>query len=144
MRDCKVRSCWLGVKPSDSCDQIGLPKDVLGGDPTGHLFDWVNSAFFFSYVSPPTQDHTSYPQTPSLDHLPNSCYCYFQTLPPAYLDGVCGFGMGTLFDANGVYMSNLIVSGLYSHKYIYPKVYKLRSRRNHRSSNWNGCIRSRM
>ena len=28
----------------------GLPKDVLGGDPTGVLFDWVNSAFFFSYV----------------------------------------------------------------------------------------------
>ena len=29
----------------------GLPKDVLHGDPTGVLFDWVNSAFFFSYVS---------------------------------------------------------------------------------------------
>lgn len=28
----------------------GLPKDVLGGDPTGVLFDWVNSAFFFSYI----------------------------------------------------------------------------------------------
>ena len=28
----------------------GLPEDVLGGDPTGKLFDWVNSAFFFSYV----------------------------------------------------------------------------------------------
>jgi hypothetical protein len=29
----------------------GLPEDVLGGDPTGQLFDWINSAFFFSYVS---------------------------------------------------------------------------------------------
>ncbi len=29
----------------------GLPQDVLHGDPTGVLFDWVNSAFFFSYVS---------------------------------------------------------------------------------------------
>ncbi|KAF4564556.1 hypothetical protein EYR40_010722 [Pleurotus pulmonarius] len=28
----------------------GLPEDVLGGDPTGILFDWVNSAFFFSYI----------------------------------------------------------------------------------------------
>jgi hypothetical protein len=28
-----------------------LPEDVLGGDPTGQLFDWINSAFFFSYVS---------------------------------------------------------------------------------------------
>jgi hypothetical protein len=27
-----------------------LPKDALGGDPTGVLYDWVNSAFFFAYV----------------------------------------------------------------------------------------------
>ena len=31
----------------------GLPKDTLDGDPTGHLFDWVNSIFFFSYVCRP-------------------------------------------------------------------------------------------
>ncbi|PIL23420.1 MFS general substrate transporter [Ganoderma sinense ZZ0214-1] len=29
----------------------GLPQDILHGDPTGTLFDWANSAFFFSYVS---------------------------------------------------------------------------------------------
>ncbi|KAJ6542417.1 major facilitator superfamily domain-containing protein [Mycena sp. CBHHK59/15] len=29
----------------------GLPKDVLGGDPTGKRFDWVNSVFFFSYIT---------------------------------------------------------------------------------------------
>ncbi|TFY76493.1 hypothetical protein EWM64_g7519 [Hericium alpestre] len=28
----------------------GLPRDTLGGDPTGKKFDWVNSAFFFSYI----------------------------------------------------------------------------------------------
>lgn len=28
----------------------GLPADVLGGDPTGKRFDWVNSVFFFSYI----------------------------------------------------------------------------------------------
>ncbi|TFK49127.1 MFS general substrate transporter [Heliocybe sulcata] len=28
----------------------GLPQDTLHGDPTGTLFDWVNSAFFFSYI----------------------------------------------------------------------------------------------
>ncbi|KAJ2914794.1 hypothetical protein MD484_g5598, partial [Candolleomyces efflorescens] len=28
----------------------GLPEDVLGGDPTGHLFDWVVSVFYFSYI----------------------------------------------------------------------------------------------
>lgn len=28
----------------------GLPEDTLHGDPTGVLFDWVTSAFYFSYV----------------------------------------------------------------------------------------------
>ena len=28
----------------------GLPEDTLNGDPTGKLFDWVTSAFYFSYV----------------------------------------------------------------------------------------------
>ncbi|KAI0738943.1 MFS general substrate transporter [Daedaleopsis nitida] len=28
----------------------GLPQDVLNGDPTGILYDWVNSAFYFSYI----------------------------------------------------------------------------------------------
>ena len=31
----------------------GLAKDVLGGDPSGKRFDWVNSIFFLSYVGPP-------------------------------------------------------------------------------------------
>ena len=30
----------------------GLPADTLGGDPSGKLFDWITSAFFFSYVRP--------------------------------------------------------------------------------------------
>lgn len=29
----------------------GLPQETLHGDPTGILFNWVNSAFYFSYVS---------------------------------------------------------------------------------------------
>ncbi|KAI1787542.1 MFS general substrate transporter [Ganoderma leucocontextum] len=29
----------------------GLPQDILHGDPTGVLFDWANSAFYFSYVT---------------------------------------------------------------------------------------------
>jgi len=28
----------------------GLPNDTLHGDPTGVLFDWVTSAFYFSYI----------------------------------------------------------------------------------------------
>lgn len=31
---------------------MGLPKDILGGDPTGSLFDWATSAFYFAYVFP--------------------------------------------------------------------------------------------
>ncbi|KAF5379117.1 hypothetical protein D9615_005871 [Tricholomella constricta] len=28
----------------------GLTEDILGGDKTGVLFDWINSVFFFSYI----------------------------------------------------------------------------------------------
>ncbi|KAF7971494.1 hypothetical protein HWV62_20956 [Athelia sp. TMB] len=28
----------------------GLPQDTLGGDPSGLLYNWVNSAFFFTYI----------------------------------------------------------------------------------------------
>ncbi|KAI0760295.1 MFS general substrate transporter [Fomes fomentarius] len=28
----------------------GLPRDTLQGDPTGVLFDWVTSAFYFPYI----------------------------------------------------------------------------------------------
>ncbi|KAH9941686.1 major facilitator superfamily domain-containing protein [Epithele typhae] len=28
----------------------GLPQDILGGDPTGVLFDWASSAFYFSFI----------------------------------------------------------------------------------------------
>lgn len=28
----------------------GLPEDALGGDPTGALFDWVNAAFYITYI----------------------------------------------------------------------------------------------
>jgi len=28
----------------------GLPQETLNGDPTGVLFNWVNSAFYFSYI----------------------------------------------------------------------------------------------
>jgi hypothetical protein len=38
----------------------GLAKDVLGGDPTGTRFDWVNSSFFFSYVGPHTPRRLRY------------------------------------------------------------------------------------
>ena len=40
----------------------GFPEDVLGGDPTGNLFDWTNTAFFVAYVCAHTtsvQHHTN-------------------------------------------------------------------------------------
>ena len=53
-----------------------------------------------------------------IDHLSNPRNCYFETLPPAYLDGMCGFGVGTLFDVNGVYMSNHSLSRYSIYIYI--------------------------
>ncbi|KZT53031.1 MFS general substrate transporter [Calocera cornea HHB12733] len=35
----------------------GLPQDLLGGDPTGQLFAWLNAAFFFAFIT------LSYPGT---------------------------------------------------------------------------------
>ncbi|KZT57877.1 MFS general substrate transporter [Calocera cornea HHB12733] len=29
---------------------MGLPQDILGGDPSGQLFAWLNSSFFFAYI----------------------------------------------------------------------------------------------
>ncbi|KAJ8081894.1 hypothetical protein PM082_007740 [Marasmius tenuissimus] len=29
---------------------LTIEEDTLGGDPTGQLYDWVNSAFFFTYI----------------------------------------------------------------------------------------------
>lgn len=51
-----VTSCFLRLSDLDRSNLgnarlQGLPEDALGGDPSGKLFAWVNSAFFFSYVS---------------------------------------------------------------------------------------------
>ncbi|KZP01013.1 MFS general substrate transporter [Calocera viscosa TUFC12733] len=35
----------------------GLPQDLLGGDPSGQLFAWLNAAFFFAFIT------LSYPGT---------------------------------------------------------------------------------
>lgn len=54
----------------------GLPQDALGGDNTGILFDWVNSAFFFSYVS--------HYQSLFLFVLPDQHSASPTTAPPSY------------------------------------------------------------
>lgn len=35
----------------------GLPEDVLGGDPTGVLFDWLVAMFYIPYVSTHSSGH---------------------------------------------------------------------------------------
>jgi hypothetical protein len=50
----------------------GLPEDALGGDPTGTKFDWVNSAFFFSYVWLKLYLSRTPSQHSPLDHLPST------------------------------------------------------------------------
>jgi hypothetical protein len=83
----------------------GLAADVLGGDPTGKRFDWVNSSFFFSYVCPPhppsfeIQSHLG----SWLDFVSGSCYYPRQTLPPSAVVGLRSYRMGYLFDPHGWY-----------------------------------------
>lgn len=40
----------------------GLPQETLNGDPTGVLYNWINSMFYFSYVS-----SIAYPLRVSMD-----------------------------------------------------------------------------
>ena len=68
----------------------GLPQDVLGGDPTGVLFDWANSAFFFTYVGLLITHYDmrefSNSRRMRSDPVPYSCHYLVQTLPAPTLD----------------------------------------------------------
>ncbi|KAL9710215.1 hypothetical protein Ac2012v2_006511 [Leucoagaricus gongylophorus] len=50
----------------------GLPEDALGGDPTGKLFDVINSVFFTSYV------RAAYFQT-QYSPIRRSCRSFFKS-----------------------------------------------------------------
>ncbi|KAI0642691.1 MFS general substrate transporter [Trametes meyenii] len=75
----------------------GLPRDVLHGDPTGVLYDWVNSAFFFSYILC---------QVPAL-LLSKLC------APRTWLGcmmlgwGLCSLFMCTAFDFSGLFVARI-------------------------------------
>ena len=74
----------------------GLPEDVLGGDKTGELFDWVNSAFFFTYV----RIFSIWPKClfyllPT-DPLSSSSNCNIQTLSPSPMDSFSRHWLGTV------------------------------------------------
>lgn len=95
----------------------GLPQETLNGDPTGVLFDWVNSAFYFSYVGhffrwcsarlDTIADLRRLPRVPfkttRTDPLPNPCNGLLQALPTFVLDGRSCHRMGYLFHSVGEY-----------------------------------------
>lgn len=89
----------------------GLPQETLNGDPTGILYNWVNSIFYFSYVSFIVCLFCC-GVLPALawmlicvfvfkiartDSLSSSCNDIFQALSTIVLDGSDCYRMGDLF-----------------------------------------------
>ncbi|KAI6019896.1 major facilitator superfamily domain-containing protein [Pisolithus orientalis] len=69
----------------------GLPEEILGGDPKGLLYEWVFSAFYFSYANP----------------IPGTSYRALKAFPSILLDSHYGDWMGNLF-----YFTNLMLTVL--------------------------------
>lgn len=83
----------------------GLPADVLHGDKSGKQFDWINSAFFFSYV------HVSLFQSSVVihrlsDYISSTRDDRFKTIPSPIVDGCRCFWMGTIVDHDGKFLSD--------------------------------------
>ncbi|KAJ8503487.1 hypothetical protein ONZ45_g10820 [Pleurotus djamor] len=76
----------------------GLPEDVLGGDPSGVLFDWVNSAFYFSYI---------------LFHIPTTVA--FKLVPPRlWMASIAvGWGLSSALMSTGYNFGGLITARLF-------------------------------
>jgi hypothetical protein len=72
----------------------GLPGDVLGGDKTGELFDWVNSAFFFTYVRVFLVWPKGLFYLLPTDSLSSSSNCNIQTLSPSPMDSFSRHWLG--------------------------------------------------
>jgi hypothetical protein len=89
----------------------GLPQDILGGDPTGVLFDWVNSVFFFTYVSFRTPGFGRVPVTmdddAALDTPASSVHGPVEVLQPAYMDWLLCYSLGDMFHVNGLKIHDL-------------------------------------
>lgn len=80
----------------------GLVQENLHGDPTGKLFDWVNSAFFFSYVS----NETRWFLILGLiccppDYLPSACNDNLKVISTILLGGLRSYWVGYLFYFDG-------------------------------------------
>jgi hypothetical protein len=81
----------------------GLPQDILGGDPTGVLFDWVNSAFYFTYVSFVIAGFGRLTiDDAALDTLANSVHGDVEVLQSAHMDWMLCSTLGDMFHVNGL------------------------------------------
>jgi hypothetical protein len=107
-----VRISFLGLTPAaldldrsnlGNARLQGLATDVLGGDPTGKRFDWVNSIFFLSYVGcrVPAVEMRRVSCCIRLDFMHGSSYPPRQTHPSSTLVGFGGCRLGYLLHPHG-------------------------------------------
>ena len=91
----------------------GLPQDILHGDASGKQFDWINSAFYFSYVRGENLDQSNFLTLfLSLDPMSSPCNDIIQTSPTSDLDSLYGVRMGSLINFNGSYLSPSLLPNL--------------------------------
>ncbi|KAF7980576.1 hypothetical protein HWV62_37751 [Athelia sp. TMB] len=84
----------------------GLPQDVLGGDPTGRLFDLVTSAFFVSYVRILLllACKLAVLRYYKLDHLPNPLVDMLENGLPSHLDRGGDYWLGSMLYPHGAFL----------------------------------------
>lgn len=82
----------------------GLPADVLHGDASGKEFDWINSVFFFSYVTVAHSSATcsmALTTLSSTDPMSSACDYIFKVRASSSLVGWRGDWLGNLFYSHG-------------------------------------------
>lgn len=78
----------------------GLPEDVLGGDKTGVLFDWLTSGFYFTYVCPSRMTLRTTPDFQE-DPIPNSGNPFLEIVSTTSVCGHRRHRMGPNIDTYG-------------------------------------------
>jgi len=82
----------------------GLPEDVLGGDKTGVLFDWLTSGFYFSYVCLSWMTLGTIPDFQE-DPISNSSDHFLEIVSTTSVCGHRGHRMGSNIDTYGSWQS---------------------------------------